>query len=192
MEFQVFFSSLKESKLYSWQCGPLKNWLKFETSFWCLSFEIMNWPYVLFIQFCLYFICIQAIDKRVLNGKPITEMDFGENSFNKTSLNQFGQIHFLMSFTQFGQVGITMQIYLQMINGVSWYLCMNWMMIAFFVRAQSFLHILWLLQVMYWSIVYISTDILVSLWHNQALNSSVLHACNFIFCLYSPQWGQAG
>ena len=71
--------------------GPLKNWLKFETSFWYLSFEIMNRPYVKVIQFCLYFICIQAIDKRILNGKPITEMDFGKYSFNKISLNQFGQ-----------------------------------------------------------------------------------------------------
>ena len=71
--------------------GPLKNWLKFETSFWYLSFEIMNRPYVIVIQFCFYFICIQAIDKRVLNGKPITEMDFGEYFFKKISLNQFGQ-----------------------------------------------------------------------------------------------------
>ena len=75
-------------------------------------------PYVLVIQFCFYFICIQAIDKRVLNGKPITDLDFGEYSFNKTSFNQFGQIltilnksePFWMSLYQFRKVGTTIEI----------------------------------------------------------------------------------
>ena len=75
-------------------------------------------PYVLVIQFCFYFICIQAIDKRVLNGKPITDLDFGEYLFNKTSFNQFGQIltilnksePFWMSLYQFRKVGTTIKI----------------------------------------------------------------------------------